>query len=141
VVVVDTNVLVAALRSRQGQSRILLRRILLGECVAGVSIPLFLEYEAVLTRPEQLSAFALTREDVLQFLDGWAGQLQPIDISFLWRPQLRDVADEMVLEAAVNGLATHIVTWNVRDFMPAAASFGMSVVTPAQFLQTLPPVH
>ena len=134
-IVLDTNVLVAALRSRNGTSRVLMRGLLTGKIVAGVSVPLFLEYEAVLTRPEHLLAFGLTRTDVLEFLNGLAIRLQPIEISFLWRPQLRDPCDEMVLEAAANGRASHLVTWNIRDFLPAANKFGLQVQTPEAFLK------
>lgn len=135
-IVLDKNVLVATLRSRNGQSRILVRQVVMGERVAGVSVPLFLEYEAVLTRPENLSAFGLSQPEVVAFLDGMAGKLLPIEISFLWRPQLRDPSDEMVLEAAANGSASHLITWNTRDFLPAAPRFGIRVATPAEFLQT-----
>ena len=134
-ILVDTNALVAALRSRNGKSRQLVRSLLLGEYVAGASVPLFLEYEAVLTRPENLQAFGLAKKEVIEFLDGLAGCLQPIEISFLWRPQLRDPCDEMVLEAAANGRASHLVTWNVRDFVPAAHKFGLQVMTPEAFLK------
>lgn len=133
-IVLDTNILVAALRSRNGSSRILLRGVLEGRWHAGVSVPLFLEYEAVLRRPECLDVFGLSAQDVGIFLDGLAGVLSPIDISYLWRPQLRDASDEMVLEAAVNGVATHLVTWNVRDFLPAASRFDVRVVTPPEYL-------
>lgn len=134
-ILVDTNVLVAALRSRNGKSRQLVRGLLVGEHVAGVSVPLFLEYEAVLTRSENLKAFGLGKQEVIDFLDGLAACLQPIEISFLWRPQLRDPCDEMVLEAAANGAASHLVTWNVRDFLPAAHKFGLQVLTPEAYLK------
>ena len=136
VIVIDTNVLVAALRSTLGHSRKLLRRVLLDEVLAGVSVPLFLEYEAVLTRSKHLASFGLSMEEVMEFLDGLAARLVPIEVSYLWRPQLRDPADEMVLEAAVNGGASHLVTWNIRDFGPAAY-FGLEVVTPAEFVASL----
>lgn len=105
-----------------------------GRWEAGVSVPLFLEYETVLGHPECLAAFGLSRLDIEMFLDGLAGVLPPIEISYLWRPQLRDANDEMVLEAAVNGAVTHLVTWNVRDFLPAASRFDVRVVTPAEFV-------
>lgn len=130
--VLDTNVLVAALRSRTGASRTLVRAVLEGRSQAAASVPLFLEYEAVLTRPECVAAFGLEQRDIERFLDGLAGILAPIEISYLWRPQLRDASDEMVLEAAVNGAASHLVTWNVRDFLPAAKRFDLSVATPPE---------
>lgn len=138
-IVLDTNVLVAALRSTTGYSRELLKRVLLNEVKAGVSVPLFLEYEAVLTRPKHLAAFNLVEQEIVEFLDGLAGRLLPVEISYLWRPQLRDAGDEMVLEAAANGVASHLVTWNTKDFLPAADQFGIAVVTPAEFISTHAP--
>jgi putative PIN family toxin of toxin-antitoxin system len=134
-IVLDTNVLVAALRSRTGSSRVLLRQILSRRCTAGVSVPLFLEYESVLTRPENLRNFRLSHQDVVDFMDGLANVLHPIDITYLWRPQLKDPCDEMVLEAAVNGSATHLITWNTRDFFPAVLRFELRVQTPVLFVE------
>lgn len=134
-IVLDTNVLVAALRSTTGYSRELLKRVLLSEVKAGVSVPLFLEYEAVLTRPKHLAAFNLAEQEIVEFLDGLAGSLAPVEISYLWRPQLRDAGDEMVLETAANAAASHLVTWNTKDFLPAADQFGIAVVTPAEFIK------
>ena len=59
--------------------------------------------------------------------------LTPVDIAYLWRPQLKDPADEMVLEAAANASASHIVTWNVKDFAPASRLFEIKVLTPAEW--------
>jgi putative PIN family toxin of toxin-antitoxin system len=138
-IILDTNVLVAALRSRTGLSRRLLVQVLQSEVVAGVSVPLFMEYEAVLQRSEQLLAFGLCSAEVNEFLTGLAGVLRPIDISFLWRPQLKDPADEMVLEAAVNGQCSHIVTWNVRDFAQAVPRFNLRCLTPADYYASKQP--
>jgi len=135
-VIMDTNVLVAALRSRTGWSRKMLTQVLRAELVAGVSVPLFIEYEAVLQRAEQRAAFGLDTAEVDTFLAGLASVLKPIDISFLWRPQLKDPADEMVLEAAVNGQCTHLVTWNIRDFAQAAPRFNLKLTTPPEYYQT-----
>ena len=131
----DTNVIVAAVRSPQGASAELLRRVLTGRLNVLCSVPLFLEYEVVLSRPEQLQAAGVTVVDVANLLDVLAGKVERVDIAYLWRPQLRDAADDMVLEAAVNGRATAIITFNQRDFLPQAQNFGMAVLTPAQFFQ------
>lgn len=135
-IIMDTNVLVAALRSRTGWSRRMLSQVLRSELVAGVSVPLFIEYEAVLQRVEQREAFGLTEREVDAFLAGLASVLRPIDISFLWRPQLKDPADEMVLEAAVNGQCSHLVTWNLRDFAQAAPRFNLQLSTPSDYYST-----
>ena len=132
-VILDTNVLVTALRSRSGVSRKIVRSVFAGQIDIGASPALFLEYEAVLSRAEQRAAFGLSLTEVREFLDGLAILTTPIALSFLWRPQLHDAADEMVLEAAVNGMATDLVTWNVRDFKPAAHRFGLRVSPPDVF--------
>ena len=133
--VLDTNVFVAAVRSPQGASAEILRRVLTGRLSVLCSVPLFLEYEAVLSRPEQLQAAGVSVADVANLLDVLAGKVQRVEIAYLWRPQLRDAADDMVLEAAVNGRATAIITFNQRDFLPQTLTFGVAVLTPAQFFQ------
>lgn len=132
-IVLDTNVLVTALRSRSGVSRRVVRTIFEGRLQIGASPALFLEYEAVLSRAEQRAASGLSLAEVRAFLDGLATLTVPIALHFLWRPQLHDAADEMVLEAAVNGMATDLVTWNARDFRPAALRFGLRVSPPDAF--------
>ncbi|KJV08915.1 twitching motility protein PilT, partial [Elstera litoralis] len=99
--VVDTNILIAARRSRLGASNALLRFLDAGEFQMLVSVPLFLEYEAVLTRPQHLLACGLSTSAVTNFLDYLAGLVEPVQLHYLWRPQLGDVADEMVLETAI----------------------------------------
>ena len=132
-IVLDTNVLVSALRSKTGFSRKLLIDVLQGQVSAAVSVPLFIEYEDVLTRPLHLKAFGLPVAEIGAFLDGLAGLLNPVDIAYLWRPQLKDPADEMVLECAANAQASHIVTWNTKDFAPALHQFELKLATPAQW--------
>jgi len=135
-VVLDTNVFVAAARSRNGASFALLAALRLNRFRLLVSVPLFLEYEAVLKRPEQLSAGQRNPAMVDAFLDALAMRAIPVHMFYLWRPQLRDAADEMVLETALNGRADALVTFNVNDF-DAAAKFALPVHTPAAFLQLL----
>jgi putative PIN family toxin of toxin-antitoxin system len=103
--VFDTNVMVAALRSARGASRRLLLGALDREIHVLASVPLMVEYEAVLSRPENLSAFGISVEDTRAVLDAFAAVAEPIQLRFLWRPQLIDPADEMVLETAINGRA------------------------------------
>jgi putative PIN family toxin of toxin-antitoxin system len=134
--VLDTNVLVAAGRSRLGASFALLQALRDGRFVMLASVPLFLEYEAVLKREEQLASGSRSAAMVDAFLDALALAVEPVDLYYLWRPQLRDPADEMVMETALNGRADALVTFNVRDFS-AARRFGLPVWTPPQFLHRL----
>jgi putative PIN family toxin of toxin-antitoxin system len=131
-VVLDTNVMVAAIRSSRGASRELLRSALTSQITVLVSVALMLEYEAVMTRPEHLEAARITAGDVEAILDGVALVCEPVKLTFLWRPALRDPDDDMVLETAVNGQAEGIVTLNQRDFVPHALSFGLKVWTPGE---------
>lgn len=135
-VVLDTNVLVAAARSREGASFALLQALREGRYVALASVPLMLEYEAVLKRPEQLVPGLRTLATVDAFLEALSLRMEPVHLHYLWRPQLRDPADEMVLETALNGRADALVTLNVADFA-AAARFHMPVMLPRQFWQRL----
>lgn len=118
-VALDTDVLVAAVRSRLGASRAWLRAILEGEATLLLSPTLALQYEAVLTRAEHLAASGMTAAEMGNLLDALCAVCTPVEISFLWRPMLRDPDDEMVLEVAVNGGADRLLTFNLRDFANA----------------------
>ena len=135
--VLDTDVIVAALRSPRGASVALLRAVRRGRATMLLSTPLLLEYEAVCQREEHRLAAGLTRQDVESFLDGLARLAEPVTVHFLWRPQLRDAADEMVLETAVNGQADAIATFNVRDMRAAAARFGILALLPGPLLMRM----
>jgi predicted nucleic acid-binding protein len=91
----------------------------------------------VATRPEHLDAAGLTEADVRTVLDAFASVAEPVRLAFLWRPLLTDVADDMVLETAVNGRAEMLVTMNRRDFKPAIGLFDLKVVSPGEALTRL----
>jgi putative PIN family toxin of toxin-antitoxin system len=135
--VVDTSVIVAGLRSRLGASNRILTLVAEREIVPLITTALFLEYEDVLNRPEQRLATGMAKEDVLGFMAALASAAEPVNVHFMWRPQLADPADELVLEAAVNGRASAIVTHNVRDFLPAALDFNVEVIAPSVMLQRM----
>jgi putative PIN family toxin of toxin-antitoxin system len=136
-VVLDTSVLVAGLRSQLGASNRVLAAVAEGRCIPLVTTAIFFEYEAVLLRPEHRLASGMDPQDVEGFLAAFASAAEPVELNFLWRPQLRDPADELMLEAAVNGKASAIVTHNVRDFQSATARFGVRTISPAEFLKEL----
>jgi putative PIN family toxin of toxin-antitoxin system len=135
--VLDTDVIVAALRSGRGASRQLLLAALNRQYELLVSVPLIIEYEAVLTRPEHLIASGLSSAEVGRVLDDVAAVARPVRLAFRWRPQLPDPDDDMVLETAVNGGAHAIVTFNQRDFLPAAKRFECGVILPAAALEKM----
>lgn len=135
--VLDTDVVVAALRSPMGASAEILRQVHAGRVLMLASVALFAEYEAVLTRPQQLRAARHSAAAMRHLLDELAEQVVRVTDWFQWRPQLRDPADEMVLEAAVNGRADTLVSFNRRDFGDAPARFGVVLATPGQFLRSL----
>lgn len=137
ILALDTDVVVAAVRSSRGASRRLLQELRGGRVKAVATIGMFVEYEAVLTRPDNLAASGLDASEIGVFLDGLALLVTPVVPHFLWRPLLRDPNDEMVLEAAVNGQADAIVTFNQRDFLPAARRFGIDLERPADIIRRL----
>jgi hypothetical protein len=96
-----------------------------------------IEYEAVLTRQEHLAAAGIATQDVNTVLDALAGVIEPVRLSFLWRPRLKDAADEMVLETAVNGMADRLVTFNLKHLGKAAFEFGIRPVKPGEALREI----
>jgi putative PIN family toxin of toxin-antitoxin system len=137
VIVVDTNVLVAATLSPFGASFQLLTLVPQRRFELLLSVPLMLEYEEVLKRDEMRAQSHLTLEEIDVLLDMLAAVGTPRTPFFRWRPQLPDPDDEMVLELAVNGRADAIVTVNVRHFLPAAGTFGIEVLRPGECLRRL----
>ena len=134
--ILDTNVVVAGVRSRTGASNALL--------IAGFqkgfewccSVPLFYEYEDVLNRAEFLLDTGLTVKLIGEFLQDIASVIMPVGIDFRWRPQLDDPNDEMVLEAAIN-CGAGIVTHNWRDFRDIPSRFGLDLMSPAEALKRI----
>jgi len=135
--VLDTDVLVAAFRSERGASRALLLAALEARYTLLVSTALWLEYEAVLTRTEQLAAMRLTADEVRNALAALAVVAEPVLIHFLWRPVLTDADDEHVLDLAMNGRADLLVTFNQSDFTEASKTLRIEVVTPSVALGKL----
>ncbi len=133
----DTDVVVAALRSPGGASAALLKEARRGRVTLIMSVPLAIQYEAVCRRAEHWVAAGLTADEVELFLDAVIAMAEAVETHFLWRPQLHDPGDEMVLEAAVNGRAEALVTFNVRDFGLAPARFGVRLLLPREALEEM----
>jgi putative PIN family toxin of toxin-antitoxin system len=133
--VLDTSVIVSAFRSRDGASFRLLQLLREGRYTAVATPTLLFEYEAVLKRPQQRQAQGLSEELLEDAICGLADRLEAVRVDYQWRPQLPDPADEMVLEAAINGHAYAIITHNLRDFLPAAEQFGLRVMTPGGIIK------
>ena len=133
----DTNVVVAAMRSPRGASAALLMAARRSELTLVANIALALEYEAVCRLTDHRIAAGLSQNDVGIFLDAVIAMIEPVETYFLWRPQLRDPADELVLESAVNGRASALVTFNTRDFGLAPARFGIEVLKPSEMLRRI----
>lgn len=136
-VVLDTSVLVGAVRSENGASNVLVTLVGEGKLRMLASPPLFLEYEDVLLRPGQMEAHGWSAERIDKLLRAIAQRIEPVEIRFHWRPQLPDPGDEMVLETAVNGRADVLVTHNRRHFFSMQKLFGIPVLTPGEMVRRL----
>lgn len=133
-IILDTNVVVGAQRSRRGASNELLRRLNDPRITLHVSNTLLFEYEEVLRR--QQADIGLSEQQIVDLLDGLCQQSVKHYVAFLWRPASRDPDDDFLLDLAVAARATHVVTHNIAD-LEALRRFGINVVTPGQFLAIL----
>ncbi|HZG37201.1 MAG TPA: putative toxin-antitoxin system toxin component, PIN family [Nodosilinea sp.] len=133
-IVIDTNVVVAGLRSRNGSAFRLLRLVGREQFKINLSVPLVLEYKEVLLR--ELPNLAINTSDVQDFLDFHCFVATHHQIFFLWRPFLPDPKDDMVLELAAKAGCDSVVTYNIRDFA-GIERFGVRAVTPASFLESI----
>lgn len=132
-VVLDTSVLVAAARSKNGASFALVSSIPSPEFQLCLSVSLYMEWQQVLTRDENLSP-GRTVENTMNYLRYLASQSHLQEIHFLWRPFLRDANDDMVLELAFAAGCRYLVTHNVKDFH-GAEQLGVIVISPREFLK------
>jgi putative PIN family toxin of toxin-antitoxin system len=135
--VVDTDVIVAALRSPSGASAALLVLLLKQQATMLLSVALVLEYETTCLLPEHRLAAGAKERDVQILIDALVSASEPVEVHYQWRPQLTDAGDEMVLEAAVNGQADAIVTFNRKDYGAGPSRFGIEVLSPADALSRI----
>jgi putative PIN family toxin of toxin-antitoxin system len=132
-----TNVLVAALRSDRGASKLLARPALDRDVELLLSVPLMIEYEPVLNRTENLAAFGITSDEVRDILDELTRIAMAVKLTYRLCPRLRDANDDMVLETALNGGADSIVTFNRSDFAVIEPVLRCDVLTPGESLRRL----
>jgi putative PIN family toxin of toxin-antitoxin system len=136
--IIDTNVLVSAFTSAQGAPRQVLRRVLSGRAQPLITVPLFVEYEAVLARPQTRERCPLSGPEQRKLFNALMACTQLIEVYYLWRPNLRDEADNHVLELAVAAADAPIVTYNTKDFNAAELKFPhIRALTPAQWLKAM----
>lgn len=129
--------MVAALRSSVGASSLLVEAVLRRDLKPLISVPLVLEYEAVLTRPEHLRVSGFTAQEAVKIVKAFCKNGEPVHLSHRMRPQLRDPNDEFVLETAFHGKAEAIVTFNYRDFEAAARKFGILALSPKEVVERM----
>lgn len=133
----DTDVVIAGMRSPRGASAEVLRLVRRGTIRLLVSVTLAMEYEAVCSQAEHRIAAGLNLREVDIFVNALIVMAEPVKTHFLWRPQLRDSGDEMVLETAINGGADVLTTFNLRDFGTVPARFGIEVMLPRDLVQRI----
>lgn len=133
-IVIDTNVIIAALRSRRGASFKLISMLGSNRFSLNISVPLILEYESIALR--QLKELVIDESDLEILLDYVCRVGNKVKIYYLWRPFLKDPKDDHVLELAVNSLSKFIITYNKRDFR-GAEKFGLEVLTAKEFLDLM----
>ncbi|HXA21919.1 MAG TPA: putative toxin-antitoxin system toxin component, PIN family [Acetobacteraceae bacterium] len=130
--VIDTDVIVAGMRSPGGASAALLVLLLERRATMLLSVALAFEYETTCMGAEHLLAAQANEADVSRLIDAIIEVSEPVEVHYQWRPLLSDAGDELVLEAAANGRADAIVTFNRRDYGTAPGRFGIEVLTPAE---------
>jgi putative PIN family toxin of toxin-antitoxin system len=133
-IVIDTNVLIAALRSRRGASAKLISLLGTGQFENHLSVPLVLEYEETVRRHQD--AIHLSSTDIVDLIDSLCALSIRHEIYYLWRPYLSDPGDDLVLELAISARCETIVTYNLSDFV-GVDQFGVQAMTPRDFLHSI----
>ncbi len=135
-VVIDTSVLVSALIGARGPNREIIRRCLQGKYEPLISNALFQEYEDVSKREQVLDVCPLSPKEILELLHSFYSVCRWVPIYYLWRPNIIDESDNFLIELALAGNASHIITNNIRDLSSAELKFpDLKVLTPETILQ------
>lgn len=133
-IVIDTNVILSALQSNKGKSFELISKISEDIFDFAISVPLILEYEAVLKN--KLNRTIFTDSDIEDFINYLCKVGIKTKLFYLWRPYLKDPFDDHILEVTIQSNASTIVTYNKKDFKEAE-NLGIKILTPKEFLETL----
>ncbi len=133
-IVIDTNVVISALRSSKGASFKLISLLKQNKFTINISVPLILEYESILTR--EIKNLNLNLRDIEIFIDYICKIGKKYKIHYLWRPFLKDPKDDFILELAYTSKSNFIITFNKKDFK-GVNQFGVEVITPQEFLKLL----
>lgn len=132
----DTNILYQALKSKTGASYFILQQVRNRKIQIALSVPVFSEYQDVLTRDKSLQDFELQLNDVEKFLRFIAYIGKPFEIYFLLRPSLKDEKDNKIVELAVTSQSDYLITSNVIDFKNAELKFDqLKIITPSEFVK------
>ena len=135
-IVIDTSVVISALIGKRGPGREVVRRCLRGDYNPLISNALFLEYEDVSRRKQILDVCPLTGKEITELLNALYSLCSWVPIYYLWRPNIADEGDNFLIELALAGNATHIVTNNIKDLKNAELKFpGLKIITPAKLLR------
>ncbi|MBN1351473.1 putative toxin-antitoxin system toxin component, PIN family [candidate division KSB1 bacterium] len=132
----DTNILYQALKSKTGASHFISQQARNRRIQIALSVPVFIEYQDVLTRDLSLKDFELQLNDVKKFLRFIAYIGKPFEIYFLLRPNLKDEKDNKIVELAITSRSDYLITSNIRDFKTAELKFDeLNVITPGEFVK------
>ena len=138
-IVLDTNVLVAALLRGGGTGRAVLRACLRGQYQPVLGPALLAEYEDVLGRAELFATSVLSVRERNEVFDGFLNRARWVEVFYAWRPNLPDEADNHLIELAVAAQAEAIVTRNLRDLSRGELKFpSLRMLTPEQCLEAFP---
>ncbi len=133
-IVIDTNVFLAGLRSKKGASYKLLSILNDKRFQINISATLIFEYEEILKREQE--QISLTNEDIDDIINGICHLANHHEIFYIWRPLAKDKDDDFLIDLALKCQAQFIISYNDKDLKPIE-KFGISILTPKQFLQRL----
>ena len=138
-IVIDTNVVLPSLMSKNGISNKFMIWIFNHKNkINVVSNTLVTEYEDVLLREKNRKYYTqFSTSDIKSFIDDICLISHHQKINFLWRPFLKDIKDDMVLETAFNASCDYIITYNIKDFVGVKEKFGIQIIAPKEFLKII----